>query len=226
MLFRIQLEYSKNIDCTDSHSWTARTLTTVAGVDVSPVPNERDESAVAALVILSFPGLDLIAEYYQVFKPDVAYIPGFLGFRECPVFSSLIAQSSIKPQLIFVDGFGILHPRKCGSASQLGLMTGIPTIGVAKNILHVGEIERRVINDAVADLERIALKVDDEICGAAVKPKGCSKPIYISVGHKISLETAITITLECCRHRVPEPIRQADLRSRERARNFILQNRI
>ena len=131
--------------------------------------------------------------------------------------------TSFEPQLCLVDGFGTLHPRECGSASQLGVQTGIPTIGVAKTLLRqcctVTETE-------VKDQLRQTGGVMIELCNAVGITVGCAvkrnvqarQPVYVSIGHKVSLKTACDIVLKCCLYRIPEPVRQADMLARELAR--------
>lgn len=129
-----------------------------------------------------------------------------------------------EPQLCLVDGFGTLHPRGCGSASQLGVQTGLPTIGVAKTLLRqcctVTETE---VKDQLSQTEGVMANLRNEL-GATV---GCAvrrnvqarQPVYVSTGHKVSLNTACDIVLKCCLYRIPEPLRQADMLARKLARH-------
>ena len=129
-----------------------------------------------------------------------------------------------QPQLCLVDGFGTLHPRGCGSASQLGVQTGTPTVGVAKSLLRqcctVTETE---VKNQLSQTGQVMAELHDSAgatVGCAVKRNlQARQPVYVSTGHKISLETACDIVLKSCLHRIPEPIRQADIVVRELARN-------
>lgn len=128
-----------------------------------------------------------------------------------------------EPQLCLVDGFGTLHPRGCGSASQLGVQTGIPTVGVAKSLLRqcctTTETE---VKDQLSQTKQVMAELygnDGATVGCAVKRNvQARQPVYVSVGHKFSLDTACDIVLKSCLHRIPEPIRQADIKARELAR--------
>lgn len=214
--------------------WEVSKATIIAGLDITPL-RPPDERAVAAVVILRLPSLEVVYEDIQIVKPPINYIPGYLGFRECPIYQSLLSKipSSLQPEVILVDGFGTLHPRQCGAASHLGVLTDIPTIGVAKNVLNIGTLTTKSVRDIVdvSQSNVVLLKIDKDgetipsspsddpstvVVGAAVRPLGCSRPIYVSIGHRVSLESAVDIVLKCCKYRIPEPIRQADLRSRQR----------
>jgi len=124
-----------------------------------------------------------------------------------------------------VDGNGILHPRGFGLASHLGVLADIPTIGVGKNLHHVDGLTNLEVRNVVAKSNLQAGDVvpligsTGQVWGAALHShEGCQKPIFISIGHRISLDTAVAVVRCCCLHRVPEPVRQADLRSRDRLR--------
>ncbi|ELR15421.1 endonuclease V protein [Acanthamoeba castellanii str. Neff] len=124
--------------------------------------------------------------------------------------------------VVFVDGNGVLHPRGFGLASHLGVLIGIPTIGVGKTFFHVDGLDMREVKAQAAAAchkggDWIPLIGQSGVeWGAAFRSTdGSSNPIYVSVGHRISLASAVLLTQASCLHRVPEPIRQADLRSRE-----------
>ncbi|XP_075701956.1 endonuclease V [Rhinoderma darwinii] len=201
-------------------------LQRVGGVDLSYV-KEDDTSACASLIVLSYPDLEVIYEDCQMVTLDAPYIAGFLAFREVPSLVEAVKRlqekdSSLMPQVLLVDGNGVLHHRGFGVACHLGILTGLPTIGVAKNLLQVDGIENNESHrEQAKDLQNggdfFFLKGSSgNILGAALKSSQKSfKPIYISVGHKISLETAVELVHFCCKYRVPEPTRQADIRSRE-----------
>ena len=137
-------------------------------------------------------------------------------------------------QVVLVDGCGVLHPRGIGSASQLGVVTGIPTVGVAKALLHVDGLRRSTIQaamDAAAAASTTGLATEDrepgqmqlmsemgDVLGVALRAGAGKNPVYVSVGHCVSLDTAVELVQTCCRYRVPEPVRQADIRSRAQAR--------
>ena len=140
-----------------------------------------------------------------------------------------------------LDGNGLLHPRSFGIACHLGVLADIPTIGVAKNLLVVDGLDAKSVKEQTIKEQRETdtngnnpsrdgqytklIGQSGKVWGAAiVKPNQC-KPIYVSVGHKISLDTAVTIVKKCQQSRIPEPIRQADLRSREYVNCTLLDKR-
>jgi deoxyribonuclease V len=134
-------------------------------------------------------------------------VPGLLSFREAPAVLEALRLLQNDPDLIFVDGQGIAHPRRVGIASHIGVLVDRPTIGCAKSLL-CGQHE--AVADSVGSYSYV---IDNgEIIGAALRTKAGVKPIYVSIGHKIDLETAIQIVLSCCRgYRLPEPTRLAHL---------------
>ncbi|XP_030945337.1 endonuclease V-like isoform X3 [Quercus lobata] len=161
----------------------------VGGVDIS-FSKEDTSVACGTLVVLDMQSQDLQTVYHDHYLVTltVPYVPGFLAFREAPVLLELLERMKknaipFYPQVLMVDGNGILHPRGFGLACHLGVLADLPTIGIGKNAMR--------------------------------STKGSLKPIFISVGHRVSLDTAITIVKMTCKYRVPEPTRQADIRSRE-----------
>ncbi|MDY7019131.1 MAG: deoxyribonuclease V [Chloroflexota bacterium] len=177
----------------------------IAGVDISAANSQG--IAQGAVVILSYPNLELIEVQTAKAKPNFPYIPGLLSFRECPLILAACEKLSNVPDLVLVDGQGVAHPRRCGLASHLGLFLDIPTIGCAKSIL-CGKHEP--VGEGIG--AHAELIDNGEIIGAALRTKTGTKPIYISIGHKINLASALHWVVECCRnYRVPEPTRLAHL---------------
>ena len=175
----------------------------IAGVDMAFM--RGDSEGAAAVVVLSYPELEVIEAKIARGKPDFPYIPGLLSFRELPLTLAACKQLTITPDLVFVDGQGIAHPRRFGFASHLGIFLDVPTIGCAKSRL-CGESEAPEL-EAGSYAE---LKDDDEIIGAVLRTRTGVSPLYISTGHKIDLPEAIRWTLACCRgYRMPEPTRLA-----------------
>lgn len=127
------------------------------------------------------------------------------------------------PQVIMVDGNGILHQRMFGSACHIGVVCDIPTIGVAKKLLYVNGLKEDEVEDTIrnklknkGDFEYLYESNGKSIMGAVLRPTSGSKnPIFVSVGHCLCLDTALDIVNSCCDEKIPEPIRQADLRSRQ-----------
>jgi len=135
------------------------------------------------------------------------YIPGLLSFRELPLILSACEKLSSVPDLVLVDGQGIAHPRRMGLASHLGLLLDKPTVGCAKSRLCGYHDMPGVEPGSYAEL------IDkDEVVGVALRTRCGVKPVYVSIGHKVDLQTARNRVLECCRgYRLPEPTRLAHL---------------
>ncbi len=177
----------------------------IAGVDIS-APNSVG-IARAAAVVLSYPELEVIEVKTAENKLNFPYIPGLLSFRESPLVMAACEKLSTEPDLLLVDGQGIAHPRRFGLASHLGLLFDMPAIGCAKSRLC--GIHEPVANEVGAYTE---LTDNGEVIGVALRTKADTSPLYISIGHKIDLRTAIHWVMECCRsYRIPEPSRLAHL---------------
>jgi deoxyribonuclease V len=217
--------YNQNVHIIQRHSWfvsprqaiaiqkklagevlrtgNVQTPRHIAGVDISV--NRFSKTGTSAVVVLSYP--DLQVEEIQVVTDRITfpYVPGLLSFREMPLILPAFEKIKIKPDIIMVDGQGIAHPRRCGIASHLGLILRIPTIGCAKSRLcgehKTPEAKAGSYNE---------LKDNSEVIGAVLRTRENVKPLYISVGHMINLPTAIRWVLACCRgYRLPEPTRLA-----------------
>jgi deoxyribonuclease V len=175
----------------------------VAGVDIG----FEDEGATtrAAVVVLHFPNLTL-HEYAISRRPtSFPYIPGFLSFREVPAALDALAQLATQPDLLLCDGQGYAHPRRMGIASHLGLLSGIPAIGVAKSRL-IGQ-HRELSGERGA---REPMYDAGEVIGVVLRTRTNVRPVYVSSGHRISLESAVEYTLRCApKYRLPETTRRA-----------------
>ena len=177
----------------------------IGGMDIS-APNSKGIARGAA-VILRYPDLELIEVETAEIKLDFPYIPGLLSFRECPLLLAVCEKVSNVPDLILVDGQGLAHPRRFGLASHLGLFLDIPTIGCAKSILCG---KHSTLGEEV--YSHTELVDNGEIIGAALRTKTGTKPIYVSIGNRIALASALYWAGKCCRgYRMPEPTRLAHL---------------
>jgi deoxyribonuclease V len=173
---------------------------TVAGIDVSL----KDEGQ-AAISVLSFPDLSVVEQTVATAPLTFPYVPGLLSFRETPLVLAALARLQTVPDLLMVDGQGWAHPRRFGIACHLGLLTGIPSIGVAKSVLcgRHGELGAEPGSHA-------PLVHRGETIGAAYRSKARTNPLIISVGHRISLSTALDFVRRCVTtYRLPEPTRTA-----------------
>jgi deoxyribonuclease V len=177
----------------------------IAGIDIAIW--EKSNSARAAIVVLKYPQLQIAEIQIAYGEITFPYIPGLLSFREIPLILEAWQKLALSPDIIMVDGQGYAHPRRIGLASHLGLVLDIPTIGCAKS---------RLCGDYQMPSEEAGcysnITDNGEIIGAVLRTKTGVKPVFISVGHKISLENAIYWVRECCRgYRLPQPTRLAHL---------------
>lgn len=180
----------------------------VAGVDAS----YRDV-AKAAVVALSFPALDVLETAVAVREIPFPYVPGLLSFREAPAVLDALAKLRARPDVLIFDGQGLAHPRRLGLASHLGVYLDLPSVGCAKSRL-VGRYDEP--GPTMGD--RSPLMDRGEVIGTVLRTKPRTNPLFVSVGHKVDLETAVGLVLACLRgYRLPEPTRLADRLAGERA---------
>ena len=176
----------------------------VAGVDISPP--DAHGNAVGAAVLLELPELQIVEVKVYQGKPGFPYLPGLLSFREAPLVLGALERLVTTPDIILADGQGLAHPRRFGLACHLGLLTDTPTIGCAKSILR-GRPEGTLPPSAGF---QVPLMDKGDVVGAAVRTRESINPIYVSIGNKVSLESAVTSVLACCKgYRMPEPTRLA-----------------
>jgi deoxyribonuclease V len=175
----------------------------VAGVDVG---FERAGAVTrAAVAVLDFPSLALVDQAIVRQPTRFPYVPGLLSFREAPAVLAAFARLRAAPDLILYDGQGVAHPRRFGIASHLGVLLDAPTIGVAKTRL-IGEHRALPARRGAW----VPLLYDGETIGAVLRTRTAVKPLYISIGHRISLESAVRWTMACARkYRLPETTRWA-----------------
>ncbi|WP_027349970.1 deoxyribonuclease V [Halotalea alkalilenta] len=181
----------------------------VAGVDVGferdPVEPENILTR-AAVVVLEYPTLTLVERVLHRAPTTMPYVPGLLSFRELPAVLEAFAQLERRPDLVMVDGQGIAHPRRLGIASHLGLWLDLPTIGVGKSRLCGQHDEPPAQRGAWTEL------IDrGEVIGAVLRSREGVKPLYVSIGHRLGLESSLGWVVACLtRYKLPEPTRQAD----------------
>ena len=176
----------------------------VTGVDVA-YDDERDVVAAAA-VVLDAATLDVVAEATAVGRVSFPYVPGLLAFREIPTVLAALDALPCPPGLVVCDGYGLAHPRRFGLASHLGILTGLPTFGVAKNpftfIYDDPDTPRGSASPLLAGTEEV---------GRALRTRESVKPVFVSVGHRVTLDNACAHTLALTpRYRLPETTRRAD----------------
>ncbi|MBC3539232.1 deoxyribonuclease V [Rufibacter sediminis] len=177
-------------------------LKLLAGCDSSFI----GENILSVFVVLTYPELELVESVWHYGPVELPYIPGFLAFREAPNLVQAYAKLEHTPDLIMVDGHGIAHPRRLGIASQLGVLLNKPTMGVAKKVL-TGKFEE----PAPAKGSLTPLTHRGEHIGNVIRTKDKVKPVFVSPGHLMDLDTATRIALETSlKHKLPEPTRLAD----------------
>ena len=175
----------------------------IAGADVSS--QKGDNRVYASVVVLSLPSLKVVESQSAYGVTQFPYVPGFLAFREIPVLCMAFEKLRNIPDAVICDGHGIAHPRGVGLASHLGLILDIPTVGCAKS---------RLIGDFVPVGERKMdwsnLEINGKTAGAVLRTRVGTKPVFVSPGHRIDLESSIRLIGMCLtRYRLPEPTRLA-----------------
>jgi len=177
----------------------------IAGMDVSA--GRKGKPATAAIVLLEYPSLKKVAVVIERGRLELSYVPGLLSFREAPLLIGAAAKLAVEPDLIMVDGQGIAHPRRMGLASHIGLLLEKPTIGCAKSLLCGSYQQPGVEPGSYSEI------IDSgETIGAVLRTRENVKPVFVSTGHMIGLEEAISLTLKTCRgFRLPEPVRLAHI---------------
>jgi deoxyribonuclease V len=171
-------------------------IRTIGGVDVSYVGN----MGIGAVAVLDYESLQLLETQVAACPVKMPYIPTLLSFREIPPAVAAIRKLRSPVDVFLVDAQGLAHPYRCGFASHLGLALGKPTVGAAKS---------RLIGDPVEVEGRTVLVDRGEVVGEVVETKQGTKPIYVSIGHMVSLETAIKIVKHCSKSRISQPLLQA-----------------
>jgi deoxyribonuclease V len=180
---------------------TLEDIHTVAGVDASYKDIGR-----AAVIVFSFPGLEIIDQALATRESVFPYIPGLLSFREGPAVEEAMGKLSVSPDVLIFDGQGIAHPRRLGIAAHMGVVLDKPSIGCAKSRL-VGSYTEPGPNMG----DRSPLYHRGEQIGVVLRSKPRTNPLFISVGNKINLDLAVEVILRCLRgYRLPEPTRLAD----------------
>ncbi|TPX45018.1 hypothetical protein SeMB42_g04141 [Synchytrium endobioticum] len=230
-----KLDFAKTVGANGQIQFTD--LHFVGGLDVSCFAGNDCRDAIACVVVLKYPEMTLIYEDSERAILQEPYIPGFLAFREVPATFPILSRLKRLhpewwPQVLFVDGNGTLHPRRFGFACHIGVLHDIPAIGIGKTFLAIrkdglliDQVKKqcRATLQQRCDVYKLAGSVSGFVYGAGVRTgNDAVNPVFVSPGHRISLETAIDLTLACCQYRVPEPIRMADHLSRKAVRNLSL----
>ena len=178
-------------------------LRRVAGVDVGF--ESGGKTTRAAVAVLDYPTLEPIEHAIATLPTTFPYVPGLLSFREIPALIAALEKLAVRPNLLLCDGQGYAHPRRFGLACHLGVLTGIPAIGVGKTRL-IGTHGRVPLLKG----RWTALEDGGETIGAVLRTRKGVKPVYVSVGHRVCLDTAVKLVMDCVtRYRLPETTRAA-----------------
>lgn len=218
---KYQIENAPNVIKIDTFDKTK--IRYIGGLDISFDKNDQT-NACSYLTIYDLITHTIVYENYNLCKMVCPYVSGYLGIREVPEYASLI--NAIKseifyPDILMIDGFGILHQREFGSASHTGYILNIPTIGVAKTLMCIDGLDEHLIKKEFK--LKCLLKGDSinlvgnsgKIYGSALKSSdSTTNPIYVSIGYGCSLETAIEIINKVSFYKIPEPIRNSDIKSK------------
>ena len=179
-------------------------LEIIAGIDVSY--DVQKNISRAFVVVMRRDQLKPILSVKAYLPTSFPYIPGFLSFREIPVIIEALQKLPEKPDVLMVDGQGIAHPRRLGIAAHLGVLMDMPAIGVAKSRLTGQYTEPATSKGSQSSLTHYGEKI-----GVVLRSKNNVKPLFISPGHRIDIETSVDVVMQCVvRHRLPEPTRIAD----------------
>lgn len=205
----------------EPHGPLPRPFRYVAGLDVAYA---TDESRVAgAVAVLDVRTLEVVESATARRPVEFPYIPGLLAYREIPALLDALARLTVVPDVLVCDGYGLAHPRRFGLACHLGVLTGIPTFGVAKTPF-IGTFaepgrERGAVSDLLAPLADDAVTDAPEVIGRVLRTQSGIKPVFISVGHRIGLDEATGLTLRLAPSspgfRLPETTRRSDQLSRQ-----------
>jgi deoxyribonuclease V len=197
---RLQLTWRERVETQDRYG----PLRCVAGADLAFDP--ATNLAFAGVIVYRLPGLEEVERRMARRKLRFPYVPGLLSFRESPVLLAAFARLRVSPDVILIDGHGMAHPRRFGIACHLGLLLDRPTIGCAKSIL-VGEAEE--LDDQAGSTAALVDK--GEQVGVVLRTRDRVRPIYVTIGHRVSLESAVRIVAQCLDgFRIPKPTREAD----------------
>lgn len=180
---------------------------TIAGVDISH--NRFSKVLFAGIVVLSYPELVTLEEVTVRFVTTFPYVPGYLSFREIPALIEAFKKLRTKPDILVVDGHGVAHPRRLGIATHLSLVTGVPSIGCAKNRLYgIGKEPRK----SVGSTSELIDPKTDEVIGMYLRTRSRAKPIIVSPGDRVTIDHSLVLIRTCLRgYRLPEPTRRAHL---------------
>lgn len=186
----------------------------VAGCDVSFMRGSK--LGYAVITVLTYPDLELAEVSNFVGEPSMPYIPGLLSFREAPLLIEAFKKLQTKPDIVVYDGQGYAHPRRIGLATHMGIIMDLPSIGCAKSVL-IGDYEPKEAEKG----NYSPLTHNKELIAYALYTKKNCKPLFISIGHKVTLDFAKDFILSCVKsYKMPEPTRQAHIHSNKLRKSY------
>ncbi|MGB7061358.1 MAG: endonuclease V [Candidatus Zixiibacteriota bacterium] len=204
---QIQQRLSERVSVQDDFGKIER----IAGVGI--VFSKKQDEVLVGCVSLSFPELEIRKTAFRKQKVSFPYVPGLFAFSAGPAILSALKKIE-KPDVILFPGRGLAHPRGLGLASHLGVLLDLPTIACSKTPLWRDYPEPSSERGSYLFIER----KDKRLAGAVVRTRDSRKPIFVTQGHKVSIQTAVKIVLQCSpKYRVPEPLRQAHILAKKRA---------
>lgn len=217
----IQKELSSCISLKNSFSLDQ--ISTVAGVDVAYWVQDEKEYGTCSIVVFDYNAREIIEQVNYVDEVTVPYISGFLAFRELPLILETVKKLRTKPDLYMFDGNGYLHQRHMGIATHASFHLGKPTIGIAKTYLKINNVDFIMPDNCQGAFTDIV--IDNEAYGRCLRTREKVKPIFVSCGNWIDLETATKLTLDFIKpdSRLPIPTRFADLATHQ-SRKRMLEN--
>jgi deoxyribonuclease V len=202
---RIQDELRQRLDLATG---LASCPSEVAGLDVAYQTGTR--RLAAAVVVVGLPELEVKETAIARGEVTFPYVPGLLAFREAPILLEALGKLTRQPEVLVCDGYGVAHPRRFGLACHIGVLTGLPTFGVAKTSFTA------TFDEPGNERGEWSSLIDaNDVVGRALRTRTGVKPVFVSVGNRIGLECATELTLRMCnKFRIPEAIRRADSLSR------------
>lgn len=199
--FSIQKALSSMVSLEDGFN----TIDTIAGADLAILKGQK--KLICGIILFKYPELSEIERVFSVVDEEFPYVPGLLAFREGPAIIEAYGKLKEKPDVLILDGQGIAHPRGFGIACHVGVILGVPAMGIAKKKLYGDYDEPKIARGASSPL----VSKDGANIGATLRTKDKTKPVFVSPGHMVSLKSSIDIAFECSKgYRIPEPTRLAD----------------
>lgn len=214
----MQIQLKEQIDMTNQV--TPDKIKWIAGVDLAYWNRDDTEYAVCCIVVIAYHTKDVVEKKYFIDKVDIPYIPGCLAFRELPLFLKTKELLQESPDVYVFDGNGYLHPRHMGIATHAGIIMNKPSMGIAKSYYKIDDVDYVMPQNEMFAFEDIIVK--DEIYGRVVRTQKNVKPIFLSIGNKMDLQTAMEITRHMVTREshIPMPTRYADIMTHEVRREY------